>query len=80
MAVDQSVNSYLTHRIREQARSHILIFSVADIVGATTISVGAGLARDGGVSVDEVLSDPPPSQASQFPYFELRQSLERYVA
>jgi hypothetical protein len=47
----------------------ILDLQWIDTSHAKKSKVGAGLARDGGVSVVEVLSDTPLSQASQLPHF-----------
>jgi hypothetical protein len=36
---------------------------------STPINCGSGLAREGGVSVPDVLADTPPSRASPLPHF-----------
>ena len=62
-----AIAMWLTHRYRRQASSHIRMCVRLRKQAHHQTPVGAGLARDGGVSAREVSTDRWLSQASQLP-------------
>ena len=76
-AVCQSLNIQLSHRFRRQASSHTSHALPTKNQRPAQIPCGSGLAREGGVSVTEFSTEPPPSQASQLPHLDRGAQLDR---
>ncbi|CAI8830813.1 transposase [Pseudomonas jessenii] len=60
---------WLTHRYREQARSHSFDLQRTLILRLVTIPVGAGLPAKRPAHPTKILADPPLSRASPLPQF-----------
>ena len=72
MAVCQSMNVWAGPPLSQASQLPHFDLRCGKFTRLYSANVGAGLAREGGVSVDEVVAGPPLSQASQLPHFDLQ--------